>query len=168
MELAERQRIFAAIEAWAGSPENGLPNELFRFLTRLVPMVNVDLLIADPEHGTLLTWRDDENYGPGWHVPGGIIRYRETTESRLRKTALSELGAEVEFDPAPVAIEQAIAQHRRERGHMISLLYRCRLKAPPAERLRLNPARPEAGQWGWHRECPSNLISEQHQYCRFI
>jgi colanic acid biosynthesis protein WcaH len=168
MELERRERIFEELDAWAGSPEGGLPNELFRFLTRLVPMINVDLLIADDRLGTLLTWRDDENYGPGWHLPGGIIRYKETAEARVRKTAVMELGTDVAFEPAPIAIEQAISRSRRERGHMISLLYRCRLAAPPAEQLRLNPADPRAGHWEWHKECPANLIPEQDHYRKFI
>jgi colanic acid biosynthesis protein WcaH len=145
-----------------------LPNEFFRFLSRLMPLVNVDLLIVDEQLGTLLTWRDDENYGPGWHVPGGIIRYKETAEARIRQTAQDELGTGVEFGLEPIAIEQNIQPARRERGHMISMLYRCRLTGPPAERLRLNPAAPEAGQWGWHRDCPANLIAEQDRYRRFF
>jgi colanic acid biosynthesis protein WcaH len=32
---------------------------------------------------TLLTWRDDESFGAGWHVPGGIIRYKETAADRI-------------------------------------------------------------------------------------
>src|SRR5215471_3722203 len=154
MEPESRDRIFAELDAWAGTPERGLPNELFRFLSRLVPLVNVDLLIVDERLGTLLTWRHDEVYGPGWHVPGGIIRYKETAEARSRQTAIEELGAGVEFEPRPIAIEQNILGARRERGHMISMLYRCRLTGPLEERLRLNPAAPKVGQWGWHRECP--------------
>ena len=42
MELESRERIFAALDTWAPAPENGLPNELFRFLTHLVPVINVD------------------------------------------------------------------------------------------------------------------------------
>src|SRR5580765_2614895 len=162
MEPECRERILAGLDAWAVSPENGLPGELFRVLTRLVPVVNVDLLVVDERLGTLLTWRHDENYGPGWHVPGGIIRYQETAEVRVQRTARAELGAEVEFDPAPILIHQAISQ-RRERGHMISLLYRCRLLSPPAGHLRAAVA-PEPGQWTWHRECPANLLPEQSQY----
>jgi colanic acid biosynthesis protein WcaH len=168
MEPESRDRIFAELDAWADTPERGLPSEFFRFLSRLMPLVNVDLLIVDEHFGTLLTWRDDENYGPGWHVPGGIIRYKETAETRIRQTAKDELGAGVEFDMEPIAIEQNIHAARRERGHMISMLYRCRLTGPPAERLRLNPAAPEAGHWGWHRGCPANLIAEQDRYRRFL
>jgi colanic acid biosynthesis protein WcaH len=168
MELASRERIFAELDAWAATPECGLPNELFRFLSRLIPLVNVDLLVTDERLGTLLTWRDDENYGPGWHLPGGIIRYKETAEARIQLTAINELGTEVEFEVAPIAIEQHIDRKRRERGHMISMLYRCRLAGAPVERLRQNPDAPEAGQWAWHRECPANLIPEQDRYRRFF
>jgi colanic acid biosynthesis protein WcaH len=168
MEPERQQEVFAELEAWAGSPGDGLPNELFRFLTRLVPTVNVDLLISDKRLDTLQTWRHDELYGPGWHVPGGIIRYRETTEDRIRKTAERELGVEVEFALAPVAIEQFIASSRQERGHMISLLYRCRLLGTPAEGRQIDPQCPAPGQWGWHRECPANLILERDRYRKFI
>jgi colanic acid biosynthesis protein WcaH len=168
MDAERMERIFAEVEAWAGSPENGLPKELFEFLTRLVPMINVDLLIVDERLGTLLTWRHDENYGPGWHLPGGIIRYKETAEARVRKTAERELEVGVEFEPVPIAIEHVVSQTRRERGHMISFLYRCRLAEAPPERLRLNPVHPEAGQWEWHRGCPVNLIPEHDHYRKFI
>jgi colanic acid biosynthesis protein WcaH len=168
MAPVERERIFAALDAWAGTPEDGLPPELFRFLTRMLPMINVDLLVKDDQLGTLLTWRDDELYGAGWHVPGGIIRYRETAETRIQRTAQAELGAAVEFEPAPMVIEQAIDRSRRERGHMISMLYRCRMASPPAEQLRARDAIPESGQWAWHRECPKNLIAAQAEYRKFI
>jgi colanic acid biosynthesis protein WcaH len=162
------EQIFAAIDELAPAPENGLPIELFRFLSRIMPLVNVDLLVRDKELGTLLTWRHDENYGPGWHVPGGIIRYKETAEARIVATARRELGTEVEFEAEPIHIEQAIDPVQRERGHFISLLYRCRLLGSPEERLKWNPSSPEAGQWGWHLECPENLIPEQNHYRRFF
>jgi len=160
--------VFSTIEELAPQPEKGLPVELFRILSRIMPLVNVDLLVRDEELGTLLTWRDDENYGPGWHVPGGIIRYKETAETRILVTARAELGTEVEFEAEPMHIEQAIDPVRRERGHMISMLYRCRLAGAPDGQLKWNPAAPEAGQWGWHRECPANLIPEQNHYRRFF
>src|SRR5258705_8683005 len=54
-----------------------LPEELFLFISRITPLINVDLLIQDYGKGTLLTWRSDRFFGPGWHVPGGIIRHKE-------------------------------------------------------------------------------------------
>ena len=56
------------------NPEVGLPEELFRFVSRLTVMVNIDLLVKDELNRVLLSWRDTEFSGAGWHVPGGIIR----------------------------------------------------------------------------------------------
>ena len=68
------------LDSWALDPNGGLPEELFLFVSRLVPMVNVDLFISDDQGRVLLTWRDDEIFGAGWHIPGGMIRYKETAQ----------------------------------------------------------------------------------------
>jgi ADP-ribose pyrophosphatase YjhB (NUDIX family) len=168
MKREERMRLLAALEAWDGVPEKGLPLELFALVSELMPLVNVDLLIRDEHLGTLLTWRNDEDYGPGWHIPGGIVRYKETFDSRIRVTARAELGTDVEFDPEPIAMEEAIEPARRRRGHFVSLLYRCRLLAPPAESLRQAQPEPHHGQWAWHRAFPANVIPEHARYRRFF
>jgi colanic acid biosynthesis protein WcaH len=160
--------LIAALDRWDGVPEKGLPRELFALVSELMPLVNVDLLIRDERLGTLLTWRNDEDYGPGWHIPGGIVRYKETFASRLRLTAQNELGADVEFDPEPVAMEEAIDPARPSRGHFVSLLYRCRLLGPPAAELCQEQAEPRHGQWAWHREFPVDMIPEHARYRRFF
>jgi ADP-ribose pyrophosphatase YjhB (NUDIX family) len=161
----DHHNAMAALESWVGNPAGGLPEEFFLFVSKFTPLINVDLVIQDDQRGTLLTWRQDETYGAGWHVPGGIIRYKETAEARIRATALAELGVEVDFDPQPLAIEQILEPHRRERGHFISLVYRCRLTGPPDEALRYSQGKPERGQWAWHEHCPPNLIPAQ-LWCR--
>jgi len=166
--MEERAQALATIDAWAGALEQGVPHDLFVFLSRIVPIVNVDLLIRDYRLGTLLTWRDDEYYGPGWHIPGGVIRYKETFETRIRLTARAELETDVAFDPEPITLVQTIEPVRRERGHFISLLYCCRLLGPPAERLRHAGSQPAPGHWAWHSACPPDLIAEQARYRRFI
>ncbi|MDB4264988.1 hypothetical protein N9893_02880, partial [bacterium] len=70
----------------------GLPDEVFYFVSRTTPLVNVDLLIKDEDGRTLLAWRDDLYSGTGWHVPGGIVRFKETFESRVLKVAEIEIG----------------------------------------------------------------------------
>lgn len=157
----------AAIEVAVPHPENGLPEDVFLFISRLNPLINVDLLVQDDAGRTLLTWRADRHYGPGWHVPGGIIRYKECAEQRIRITAQQELGAGVEFDPAPLAIVETIGPER-ERGHFISMLHRCRLQGEPAPGQRADVEFPQPGQWQWHEYCPENLIREQREYARFF
>jgi colanic acid biosynthesis protein WcaH len=162
------QKLLSALEAWAPEPSAGLPEDLFLLVSRLTPLVNVDLLIQDERRGTLLTWRDDRFYGAGWHVPGGIIRYKQTAGECIRATAQRELGAAVEFEPEPIAVVQNIEPVRRERGHFIALLYRCRLASPPTEALRFTGGAPRRGQWAWHAQCPPDLIPFQGAYRRFL
>lgn len=145
-----------------------LPEELFLFVSRVTPLINVDLLIQDNYKRTLLTWRDDSFYGPGWHVPGGIIRYKETAEYRIHSVAYQELGVEVEFDSSPIFVLQNISKARRDRGHLIALLYRCRLKSKLSEMHRFKPEKPAPDQWFWHEHTPENLIAEQRAYSIFM
>src|SRR5204863_6588665 len=97
----KRSELIAALEAEIGDPREGLPEDVFRFVSRITPLANVDLLIEDPRRGTLLTWREDQFFGAGWHLPGGIVRYKETARQRVRACAQHELGADVVFDETP-------------------------------------------------------------------
>jgi ADP-ribose pyrophosphatase YjhB (NUDIX family) len=160
------RRSIETLEAGLGDPRRGLPAELFRFVSRLTPLVNVDLLIQDDRSRTLLTWRDDEFYGPGWHVPGGIIRYKESAADRIRACAREELGAEVSSDPEPLLVSESI-RGQDTRGHHISLLFRCRLLSP-ADGRRTATDPPSSGQWRWHDRCPPDLLEAQRPYMRFF
>src|SRR4030042_2731238 len=75
----------AALDRQVPNPSAGLPEELFLYISRTTPLVNVDLLIKDENGRTLLAWRDDQYSGKGWHVPGGIGRFKEPLERRGTK-----------------------------------------------------------------------------------
>jgi colanic acid biosynthesis protein WcaH len=147
---------------------DGLPEELFLFLSRITPLINVDLLIQDDSGRTLLTWRSDQFYGPGWHVPGGIIRFKETAADRICIVAKRELDVVVEFDATPILVHECIIPDRRERGHFISLLYKCRLASDLDPHRRYSPDAPLPDQWLWHENCPDDLIREQRSYATFM
>jgi colanic acid biosynthesis protein WcaH len=155
-----------AIEASLPDPARGLPEDVFEFVSRLTPLVNVDLLIKDPAGRTLLTWRDDDRYGTGWHVPGSIIRYKETAAARIHACAHDELGAEIEAEPSPIVVLESIDPWKT-RGHVISLLFRCRLQSAPDERRRAGGA-PKAGEWRWHERCPPDLLPAHQRYASVI
>ncbi|MDD5285983.1 MAG: NUDIX domain-containing protein [Desulfuromonadaceae bacterium] len=162
------QHTIGLLESKIPDPTIGLPEDIFLFISRVTPLVNVDLLIKNEKNQTLLTWRVD-NYTPaGWHVPGGIIRYKETTAERLRRVAQFEFGACVTFDPIPLVVNEFIEAHRKDRGHFISLLYRCNLISALDETLRCTDSHPQARQWKWHSQCPENLIPPHHIYKKFI
>lgn len=145
-----------------------LPHNLFLLLSRLTPLINVDLLIQDAVGHTLLTWREDAFYGPGWHVPGGIIRFKETAAQRIAAVARAELGAEVRAEPEPCKISELFAPHRDVRGHFISLLYRCELITPLDAALRFGDGAPKNGEWHWFDRCPNNLIPAHEIYRPYI
>ena len=150
-------------------PETGLSDEVFRLVTKLTPMINVDLLIKNDAGETLLTWRDDPLCEPGWHIPGGIIRFEETIEHRIHAAALSELGTEVSFEPEPLKVTEFILPHQDCRNHFISLLYRCRLTGVLPEYLRCRDLnRPAPGQGAWFSGRPDRLLKVHEKYVSFI
>lgn len=161
-------RLAEYLEANGVNAEHGLGQELFLLISRLVPMANVDLLVKDDLSRTLLTWRDDEIYGAGWHVPGGVIRFREPAAHRIREVARIELGTEVTFDPEPICVAELIDVERDTRGHSVSLLYRCTLAGAPGDSLEYRGGPPVAGQWKWHAQCPPDLLPVHRVYERFL
>ena len=68
---------------------DGLPDEVFTYISTVTPLVNVDLLIRNDKGEILLSWRYDYRRS-GWHIPGGIIRYKETFEQRIAISLLYE------------------------------------------------------------------------------
>src|SRR6478735_2874767 len=130
--MISRAERIKALEDAIGDTKGDLPEDVFRFVSRLTPLITVDLLIQDDQSRTLLTWRDDEFFGPGWHIPGGVIRFKESSGDRLRACAREELGADIAWDPAPLHVLELMSA-QDVRGHHITLLYRCRLLTPPDE-----------------------------------
>ncbi len=157
IELLDRQ---------ISNPSSGLPEEVFFFVSRLTPMVNADLLIKDENGRTLLSWRDDSFAGAGWHVPGGIVRFKEKLEERVQKVAETEIGTVVEFDPVPVTINQVICKHDT-RGHFISILYKCFLsnKFIPKN---TGLSKTDVGYLMWHDSCPENMVKVHEMYRKYI
>lgn len=156
----------AALHQAIPNPREGLPDEVFYFISELTPLINVDLLIQDEAGRTLLTWRCDQFYGSGWHIPGGIIRFKEAIQTRIQKVAQSELGAEVLVTGDACSIQEKMATGRNTRGHFISMLFPCRLQTQPT--VSSAGAEPLAGQWAWFENCPDNLISVHDSYRPFI
>lgn len=149
------------------NPSDGLPDDVFYFISRTTPLVNVDLLIQDERNRTLLAWRDDEYAGTGWHVPGGIVRFKETFEARIRKVAETEIGATVSYDLMPLAVNQLIHHHHQDRGHFVSILYKCFLAETfYPENSGLDQS--DAGYIMWHDTCPNDLIVYHEIYRPYI
>lgn len=161
-------KVIDILETSIGNPSEGLSEDIFLLVSRITPLVNVDLLIKNEQDHTLLTWRADGYYPPGWHLPGGIIRYKEKISARINAVSKNELGAEVAFNKTPLAMNEIIQSKRKIRGHFISLLYQCSLITPPDEGLRYISGMPRPQQWMWHDNCPENIIDVHEIYRQFI
>ncbi len=147
-------------------PAAGLPKAVFRFISEITPLVNVDLLILDSVEGVLLTWRPTGNYPAGWHLPGGIIRVKESFESRVEQVARNELGVGVSECIGPIDINQMIHPEAKARVHFVSLLYRVKISGALDEKNRSRDVKPLDGQWAWHKKWPHDLYGPQSIYRR--
>ena len=101
-----------------------LPEYEFLNISAKVPLINVDLLVINEYGEVLLSWRDDDYCGTGWHIPGGIIRHGESILKRLEITAQNELGCIPNIDCNPCKIAEILLD-QKYRNHFISLLYKC-------------------------------------------
>ncbi len=155
------------LEKRVPNPNMGLPDEIFYYISKTTPLVNVNLLIKDENERTMLAWRDDQFAGKGWHLPGGIIRFKETFETRIKKVSELEVGTSVEYDLNPLAINQIILDNREYRGHFISILYKCFLPETfsPANN-NLSPK--DAGFVRWHDSCPKDLLKFHELYREYL
>lgn len=155
------------VNSYIANPMQGLPEEVFLFLTENTPMVNVDLLVRDKEGRILLSWRDDEHCGRGWHVPGGIVRLKETLGERIQKTAMNEIGCKVDYDGQPVEVREIIHPEKKVRGHFITFIYECRLpENGKIDQRGKNPG--EVGFLQWHKEFPEDMIEVHHFYKKYF
>ena len=151
------------LEKQIKDPRIGLPEDIFLFISKLTPLVNVDLLIKDEDGRTLLSWRDDI-HGTGWHIPGGIVRFKEKLETRVLKVAEREIGMPIKFDQKPLAFNQLIC-NLNTRGHFISILYKCFLSKNFVIK-NDGLTKKDQGYLKWHKNCPDNLIKSHNEIYR--
>ncbi len=164
-KYAEVANVLQQIDA-----RNGLPEEIFLAISTLIPISNVDLLILNKNKQLLLSYRKDSYFGEGWHFPGGCLRFMETMEERIQKTALEEIGTNVVFDPKPIVVKDVIVRNYRKdlenqklRAHHLTHLFRCYL--PDDFKLNnYNLCEKDNGFLKWFEFIPYNLLKVHNCY----
>lgn len=135
-----------------------LPYELFLFIYRNATLSHTDIIIRHPQKGVLLTWRDDEIFGPCWHIPGRIIRYKNTIEQTLLDCLRIETGL-TDIDPARImhiGIYSQQNEHIRDRGHAIAAGFEISITDDELEKIAaLHPEEKEAR---WFTSKPENMF----------
>ncbi|MBO4845817.1 MAG: NUDIX hydrolase [Lachnospiraceae bacterium] len=162
------ENLNAAIKQQSIDPKKGLPVELFNFATSLIPFSNVDLFITDNNHRLLLSWRNDDLFGKGWHIPGGCVRMHETLDYRIQQTAINEIGCKVTYDPNDYKVMEwhgtnpmLSDKDQLIRSHSISILYYCTLKS---EIITITEKQePQSGQLRWFDHCPEDLLDRHKE-----
>ena len=142
--------------------QDGLPSHLFEYVSSITPIINVDLLVHNPCKGIILSWRSDKFYGPGWHVPGGIIRFKENFLDRLKYVARNEINSNEELEFNFISINQIMNPNRDIRGHFISLLFSAETYQNNIENKGVNDG--DNGFLKWHNSSPENLIKQHKRY----
>lgn len=152
--------LISNLEEYIGNNERkDLPEDVLLFFSRHTPIINVDLLIKNNYNEILLVWRDDKEVGVGWHIPGGIIRYKETMIERIVKTCFSEIGCNmIHIEKKPLDISEIILD-KNNRAHFISILYECSLP-PDCITTKHNLK--------WHLYCPDELLDCQKIYKKYF
>lgn len=140
-----------------------LGKEVFELVSSLTPMVNVDLLVKDPEGRSLLAWRNDQHTGRGWHIPGRVLRFKETLRDCLDSLIRSEFRTALPYDFIPLMVAEVLNQGGAVRGHFISILFAGSL---PSGHVPNNGsiAEGEPGYLRWHDCAPEDLLSWHDMY----
>jgi len=164
--------LIEKIESQVENPSQGLPEDIFYFVGRLTPYINVDLLVKNDLGQTLLSWRDetmfDNSVGNGWHIPGGIIRFQENISNRIREVAFQEMGANLSnHSEQPLTVNQILDYKAKNRSHFISLLYKCELE----DGYEIDNNSLKEGDIGflkWHTGIPKNLLRNHQIYKKYL
>lgn len=165
--MSENQMINIEKELMQIDAENGLPENVFRGISSVCPIANVDLLILDEDNRILLSWRDDEYFGKGWHIPGGCIRFKETMLERVYKTAEIEIKANIEVKQEPIAVRDVIlgkkGEEPRLRVHHLAVLFECHISEFDSVKT-YDGTNICAGDLQWFKKVPGNILSVHSVY----
>jgi len=162
----DEQSLIIGLERAIPDASNGLGNELFLSLSRLTPIVNVDLLVQKSFGGrlhTLLSWRSDDFY-LGWHFPGGVLRFKEKLKSRVKRVAEQELSSPITNIEGPLEINETINPLRDVRGHFLSFLYSVELSSYPEVGADDSNEEIKSGTLKWFLQAPNDLLRQQKIY----
>lgn len=134
-----------------------LPQEEFESIFSRVPRLTVEVVIAAPELGVLLSLRDIPPCQGLWHLPGGTVRFGEPAVEAVRRVAKAELGLEVTAGELLGYIEYP-SHYEHGLDSPVGLAFRTKVKG--------GLPRPEALRDGlrWFRTLPAEMHEEQQDF----
>jgi ADP-ribose pyrophosphatase YjhB (NUDIX family) len=151
------------IKNWFGDIDatKGIGQDLFLQISQLTPMMNVDLIIKSKDMKmNLLSWRDDKYYGPGWHIPGSVVRFKEKMVTTIKRISDKEIKSDIDKIKGPLGYHELFNNERNIRGHFVSFVYIATLKTEPIT-VDIKIKNIKNGDLCWFKNCPDNLIKNQ-------
>ncbi len=138
-------------------PPGWLPKAEYDAIFSRVPRLCVEVVIADPERGVLLTLRDIPPNVGAWHIPGGTVLFAEPVVEAVRRVARFELGLDVDVGELLGYIEYP-SHYTAGLDCPVGLAFRAEPfgGAPSAEQL------PDGCVW--FRRLPTGLYAEQREF----
>lgn len=131
-----------------------LSQDEFKKIFSRVPRLCVDLIIKI-HGGIILTFRNLPSYKDMWHLPGGMVRYKETIEQVIARIAQEELHMSVKAVRTLGYIEYPSEEKERGFGWAVSIPIIC---IPHSEEFTVGKDASEAKIF---TELPDAIIPEQ-------
>jgi len=134
-----------------------LPQHEFEQIFSRVPRLTVEVVIADPQRGVLLTLRESGPCAGLWHIPGGTVRFGEPAVEAVARVARDELGITVTAGELLGYIEYP-SHYENGLDHPIGLAFQALTDTTAIDPPALNsPAR-------WFTELPAQIHDEQREF----
>ena len=133
-------------------------------VSKVIPMVDVDLFTRDDRFHMLLMWREGGSGPPWWYIPASVAR--EELPDRIAVVAGPELRAPVTFMNKSLLTLEVIQQPCKVCGQAIALLFDCQLLGAPSLERKYNQKAaasvegPCPGNYAWYSNRSDNLIPD--------
>jgi len=134
-----------------------LPEEEFHAIFSRVARLTVEVVIADPQRGVLLSLRETGPCAGLWHLPGGTVRFAEPVVDAVARVARDELGIAVAAGPLLGVIEYP-SHYEHGLDSPVGMAFRA-VRAgelPPLDALR--------SQCRWFARLPAEIHDEQREF----
>ena len=128
--------------------------EIFSRVTRLC----VELVIKTPQ-GIILSLRNLPTWNSMWHLPGGMVFYRETVTDAIERVAKDELGIDITIHKLLGYNEYPSEEKERGFGWSVGLMFLCSSKV-----IDIRPNNNEASEIKMFNELPPSLIEEHKTF----
>ncbi len=137
-------------------PPGWLPPSEYRAIYQRVPRLSVEVVIATPERGVLLTLRDIPPNVGLWHIPGGTVLFAEPVVEAVKRVARDELELEVQVGGLLGYIEYP-SHYLNGLDCPVGLAFACAIDGEA-------PDPPASAGGEWFRELPPTLYGEQRDF----